>query len=70
MAGDVWCYVLSIRQVHAGKSTPRTAYLAINAAHALYAAFYACHGSPHFINFGIPVVHRTSSLQENHDLPQ
>eukprot|EP00965_Chrysotila_dentata_P205286 6182869-Pleurochrysis_carterae.AAC.2 len=63
MAENVWRYVLSISQVHAGKSTSSTAYLAINAAHELYAAFYACHGSPHSVYFGLPVVHRTSTLQ-------
>eukprot|EP00965_Chrysotila_dentata_P241400 6204257-Pleurochrysis_carterae.AAC.1 len=42
----------------------------MNAAHGLYAAFYACHRSPHFINFGFLVVHRTSILQEDHHLPQ
>eukprot|EP00965_Chrysotila_dentata_P154153 5094683-Pleurochrysis_carterae.AAC.1 len=54
MAENVWRYVLSIRQVHASRSTPSKAYfyLAINPAHELYAAFYACHGSPHFIKFG------------------
>eukprot|EP00965_Chrysotila_dentata_P067097 2221020-Pleurochrysis_carterae.AAC.2 len=66
MADNVWRYVLSIRQVHAGRSAPSTAYSAINAAHGLYAAFYVCHGSPYFMNFGFLVVHRTSSLQENH----
>eukprot|EP00965_Chrysotila_dentata_P151820 5016768-Pleurochrysis_carterae.AAC.1 len=40
------------------------------AAHGLYATFYTCHGSPHFMNFGFPVVLRTSSLQENHHLAQ
>eukprot|EP00965_Chrysotila_dentata_P197333 6178129-Pleurochrysis_carterae.AAC.1 len=69
MAENVWRYDLSIRQVRAGKSTPSTAYLAIKAAHGLYAALYACHGSPHFIYFGLPVVHRPSSLQENHRFP-
>eukprot|EP00965_Chrysotila_dentata_P021209 702509-Pleurochrysis_carterae.AAC.1 len=44
-------HVLSIGQVQASKSTPSTAYLAINTAHGLYAAFYACYGSPLFINF-------------------
>eukprot|EP00965_Chrysotila_dentata_P137448 4546605-Pleurochrysis_carterae.AAC.1 len=53
MAENVWRYVLSIRQVHASRSTHSTkAYLAISAAHGLYAAFYACHGSPHFVNLG------------------
>eukprot|EP00965_Chrysotila_dentata_P068941 2278376-Pleurochrysis_carterae.AAC.1 len=71
MAENVWRYVLSIRQVHASKSTPSTAYLTINAAHGPYAAFYACHGLPHFISFGFSLlVHMTSSLQENHHLPQ
>eukprot|EP00965_Chrysotila_dentata_P214469 6188198-Pleurochrysis_carterae.AAC.6 len=46
------------------------AYLAIDAAHGLYAAFYACHGSPRLINFGFPIVHRTSRLQENNHLLQ
>eukprot|EP00965_Chrysotila_dentata_P017905 594975-Pleurochrysis_carterae.AAC.1 len=70
MAENVWRYVLCIGQVHASKSTRSTASLmAINAAHGQYAAFYACHGSPHFITFGFLVVHRTSSLQENHHLP-
>eukprot|EP00965_Chrysotila_dentata_P088706 2928761-Pleurochrysis_carterae.AAC.3 len=70
MAENIWRYVLSIRQAHAGESTPGTAYLAIYAAHGLYAALYACHGSPHFISFGFPSVHRTLSLQENHHLLQ
>eukprot|EP00965_Chrysotila_dentata_P032845 1095049-Pleurochrysis_carterae.AAC.1 len=71
MAENVWRYVLSIRQVHASGSTPSKAYLAINAAHGLYdAAFYACYRSPHLMNFGFLVVHRTSSLQENHHLHQ
>eukprot|EP00965_Chrysotila_dentata_P027612 917931-Pleurochrysis_carterae.AAC.1 len=70
MAENVWRYVLSIRQVHAGGSTPSKAYLAINAAHGLYAAFHACHGSPHFINLGFLVVHRTSTSKENHRFHQ
>eukprot|EP00965_Chrysotila_dentata_P043823 1456764-Pleurochrysis_carterae.AAC.1 len=70
MAENVWRYVLSIRPDHAGRSNPSKAYLAINAAHGLYAAFYACHGSPNLIKYGFLVVHRTSSLQENHHLPQ
>eukprot|EP00965_Chrysotila_dentata_P248592 6208427-Pleurochrysis_carterae.AAC.1 len=66
MAENVWRYVLSIRQDHAGRSTPSKAYcLAINAAHGLYAAFYACHGSPRFISFGVPIVQRTSTSRKN-----
>eukprot|EP00965_Chrysotila_dentata_P233718 6199747-Pleurochrysis_carterae.AAC.1 len=52
MAENIWRYIFSIRRVQAGRSTPSMAYLANNAARGLYAAFYACHGSPHFINFG------------------
>eukprot|EP00965_Chrysotila_dentata_P000133 4510-Pleurochrysis_carterae.AAC.1 len=70
MAEKVWRYVLSIRQVHAGRSAPSTAYLAVDAAHGLYAAFYAYHGSPHCINLGFLVVHRTSTSRENHRFHQ
>eukprot|EP00965_Chrysotila_dentata_P132387 4377892-Pleurochrysis_carterae.AAC.1 len=45
-------------------------YLAINAAHGLCAALYACHGRPHFISFGALAVRRISSSQEKHQLPQ
>eukprot|EP00965_Chrysotila_dentata_P019002 633562-Pleurochrysis_carterae.AAC.1 len=51
VAENVWRYVLCIRQVHAGRSTPSKAYLAVNAAHGPYAAFHACHGSPNFIDY-------------------
>eukprot|EP00965_Chrysotila_dentata_P022952 760576-Pleurochrysis_carterae.AAC.2 len=63
-------FVFSVRPVQASRTTPSKAYLAMNAAHGLSAAFYACHGSPHFNNFGFPVVHRTSPSQENHQLSQ
>eukprot|EP00965_Chrysotila_dentata_P192740 6175347-Pleurochrysis_carterae.AAC.2 len=72
-----WCSLLlhctrrDIRRVQqAGRSTPSTAYLAIDTAHGRYAAFYDCHGSPQFICFGALAMRRTSSLQEKHQLSQ
>eukprot|EP00965_Chrysotila_dentata_P108725 3591850-Pleurochrysis_carterae.AAC.1 len=70
MAENIWRDAFSIRQVQAGRSTPSMAFLANNGAHGLYAAFYACHGSPYFIKFGALARRRTSSSQEKHQLSQ
>eukprot|EP00965_Chrysotila_dentata_P234004 6199930-Pleurochrysis_carterae.AAC.1 len=61
---------LSRRRVQAGRSTPRMAYLAINAARGLDAAFYACYRSPYFIIYGALARRRTSSSQQKHRFSQ
>eukprot|EP00965_Chrysotila_dentata_P205775 6183157-Pleurochrysis_carterae.AAC.1 len=69
MVENIWRYVFSIGRVPAGRSTPiNMAYLATNTAHGLCAAFYACHGSPHF--FGALAMRKTSFSQEKHQHTQ
>eukprot|EP00965_Chrysotila_dentata_P045491 1511179-Pleurochrysis_carterae.AAC.1 len=47
IAESIWRHVLRIRRIQASRSTSSKAYLAINAAHGLFVAFYTCHGSPY-----------------------
>eukprot|EP00965_Chrysotila_dentata_P243357 6205370-Pleurochrysis_carterae.AAC.4 len=70
MATNIWRYGFSIDQVQAGRSTPNMAYLAINAAHVRYAAFYACQGAPYFFDFGSLAMRKISSSQEKHQFSQ
>eukprot|EP00965_Chrysotila_dentata_P069618 2299527-Pleurochrysis_carterae.AAC.1 len=50
MADNIWRTVFSISRVQARRSTPSTVYQAINTAHGLYAAFYACLGIDRLIS--------------------